>query len=396
MLISGVGKNSEGTNLRALILDDDQALCRLFSRLAAEVGFTPCPANSRAEFDREFHDGEPELVVLDLHLGDSDGIEVLRFLSTAGYVKPIILISGADPRVLMASSRLGKELHLNIVGVLGKPARAAELRAAFAAAFATMQPLSLERLQGAIAADELLLEYQPIVDAHTRLPVCFEALLRWSHPTLGRVSPDRFIPLAERDPDTIAALTDWVVRNAARAAVELENAGFRMPIAVNISAQNVRDLDFPERLQAIVRDMKLDPSRLIVEVTETAAFGDPVRTTDVLVRLRLKGVDLAIDDFGTGYSSLSALKHLPFSMLKIDKSFVTDIATSRDSYAIAKSVADLARNMGLSTIAEGVETEDAARILTEFGVDQLQGYLISYPLPLPRLLVWLKNGARGD
>jgi len=128
-------------------------------------------------------------------------------------------------------------------------------------------------------------------------------------------------------------------------------------------------------------------------VTETAAFGDPVRTTDVLLRLRLKGVELAIDDFGTGYSSLSALKHLPFSMLKIDKSFVTDLATSSDSYAIAKSVADLAHNMGLSTVAEGVETEEAARILAGFGVDHLQGYLISYPLTLPRLLIWLKNGA---
>ena len=379
--------------MRALILDDDQALCRLFSRLAAEVGFAPVPTTSRAEFEREFHDSEPEMVVLDLHLGDSDGIEVLRFLSSAGFVNPIILVSGADPRVLMASGRLGKELHLNVVGVLAKPARAAELRAAFSAAYATLQPLSLDRLNSAIQADELLLEFQPIVDAVTRLPVCFEALLRWSHPTLGRVSPDRFIPLAERDPACIAALTDWVVRTAARAAVELEAAGFRLPIAVNISAQNVRDLDFPERLQAILRAAQIDPSRLIVEVTETAAFGDPVRTTDVLVRLRLKGVELAIDDFGTGYSSLSALKHLPFSMLKIDKSFVTDLATSRDSYAIAKSVADLARNMGLSTVAEGVETEEAARILTEFGVNHLQGYLISYPLALSRLLVWLKNGA---
>ncbi|MEI9984298.1 MAG: EAL domain-containing response regulator [Aliidongia sp.] len=379
--------------MRALILDDDQALCRLFSRLAAEVGFTPCPTTSRAEFDREFHSAAPELVVLDLHLGDSDGIEVLRSLSTAGYVKPIVLVSGADPRVLMASSRLGKELHLNIVGVLAKPARAAELRAAFTSAYAAIQPLSVDRLLTAIQSDELMLEFQPIVDAQTRLPVSFEALVRWSHPTLGRVSPDRFIPLAERDPNCIAALTDWVIRNAVRATVELEAAGFRLPVAINISAQNVRDLDFPERLQAIVRTAQIDPSRLIIEVTETAAFGDPVRTTDVLVRLRLKGVDLAIDDFGTGYSSLSALKHLPFSVLKIDKSFVTDLASSRDSYAIAKSVADLARNMGLSTIAEGVESEEAARLLTEFGVNQLQGYLISYPLPLPRLLVWLRNGA---
>jgi len=384
-------KAEKGGVVRALILDDDPALCQLFSRLAADVGFIPRSTTSRAQFDLEFHDAVPELVVLDLHLGDTDGIEVLRFLSAAGYVKPVILVSGADPRVLMASSRLGKELHLNIAGVVAKPARAAELRDVFAAAYATIQPLSLDRLLAAIPADELELEFQPIVDAKSRKPVSVEALVRWAHPTLGRIAPDRFIPLAERDPACITALTDWVVRSAARAAVELAAAGYLLPVAINVSAHNVRDLEFPERMQGILRSMKVDPGRLMVEVTETAAFGDPIRTTDVLVRLRLKGVDLAIDDFGTGYSSLSALKQLPFSVLKIDKSFVSDLTTSRDSYAIAKSAADLARNMGLGTIAEGVENEETARILSEFGVDHLQGYLISYPLPLARLLLWLRN-----
>jgi EAL domain-containing protein (putative c-di-GMP-specific phosphodiesterase class I) len=378
--------------VRALILDDDHALCRLFSRVAADVGFSPCAVTSRAEFDVAFHAAIPELIVLDLHLGETDGIEVLRFLSSVGFVKPIVLVSGADPRVLTASTRLGKELHLNIAAVIPKPARTSELRDAFGAAYAGIQPLSLERLQEAIAADELLLEYQPVVDASTRRPVSVEALVRWAHPTLGRISPDRFIPMAERDTACIKDLTDWVARTAARAAYELEAAGLRLPVALNVSAHNIRDLEFPERLQAIARAAQIGADRLMVEVTETTAFGDPVRTTDVLVRLRLKGFELAIDDFGTGYSSLSALKHLPFTMLKIDKSFVTDLLTSRDSYAIAKSVADLARNMGLSTVAEGVETEETAQLLTEFGVNHLQGFLISYPLPLTRLLVWLRNG----
>jgi len=386
----------KGSVVRALILDDDPALGRVFARLASEVGFTPCSTTSRGQFDLEFHDTTPELVVLDLHLGDTDGIEVLRFLSSAGYVKPIILVSGADPRVLAASSRLGRELHLNIAGVVAKPARAAELREIFSAAYATIQPLSLERLVAAIAADELELEFQPIVDAHTQKTVSVESLVRWAHPTLGRVSPDRFIPIAERDLACITSLTDWVIRAAARAIIELDAAGHRLPVAINVSAHNVRDLDFPERLQNIVRSLQVDPSRLIVEVTETAAFGDPVRTTDVLVRLRLKGVELAIDDFGTGYSSLSALKHLPFSVLKIDRSFVSDLTASHDSFAIAKSVVDLAKNMGLATVAEGVENAATALILTEFGVDHLQGYLISYPLSLSRLLLWLRDSAAAS
>lgn len=381
--------------MRALIFDDDPALCRLYSRVAAEAGFAPCAASTRAEFDQEFRDGIPELVVLDLHLGETDGVEVLRFLSGTGYVKPIILVSGADQRVLTTTGRLARDLHLNIAGVLAKPARINELRDTFEAAFAAIQPLSLERLRAAIAADELELDFQPIVDAHSRQAVSVEGLVRWAHPTLGRISPDRFVPMAERDPACITSLTDWVVMTAARAAAEMTRAGVDLPVAINISAHNARDLTFPERLQSIARSMQVDASRFCVEVTETAAFGDPVHTADVLLRLRLKGVALAIDDFGTGYSSLAALKQLPFSILKIDKSFVLDLLTSRDSYAIAKSVADLAKNMGLETIAEGVETEETARALTEFGVNQLQGYLISYPLPLSRLLVWFRNQGGG-
>ncbi|MEA2757046.1 MAG: hypothetical protein QOJ54_3335 [Aliidongia sp.] len=377
--------------MRALILDDDPALCRLFARLAEETGFTPCTVLTASQFAVEFSTCVPELIMLDLHLGDSDGVEVLRFLSDAGFVGPIILVSGADPRVLRASGRLGGEMNLNIAGIVSKPARVSELREILLAAYSSIEPLALERLLAGIATDELLLDYQPIIQASSRLPVSLEALVRWSHPTLGRISPDRFIPVAERDGDCMARLTDWVILNAARASVALEAEGFSLPIAINVSTLNIRDLEFPERFQNLTRSVRVDPSRLSVEVTETAAFGDPVRTNEILTRLRLKGVELAIDDFGTGYSSLSALKQLPFSALKIDRSFVSDLTTSPDSYAIAKSVADLARNMGLATVAEGVENEETARILTDFGVDNLQGYLFSRPLPLAQIVIWLRN-----
>jgi EAL domain-containing protein (putative c-di-GMP-specific phosphodiesterase class I) len=380
--------------LRALILDDDPALSRLHARLAEEVGFTACTIHTASQFAIEFSNCVPELIMLDLHLGDSDGVEVLRFLSDAGYAGPIVLVSGADPRVLRASGRLGGEMNLNIAGIVSKPARIAELREILLAAYAALEPLGLERLLAGIAADELVLEFQPIVQASSRLPVALEALVRWSHPTLGRISPDRFIPVAERDGDCMAKLTDWVILNAAMASAALEAAGFSLPIAINVSTLNIRDLEFPERFQRLTRSVRVEPSRLSVEITETAAFGDPVHSNEVLTRLRLKGVELAIDDFGTGYSSLASLKQLPFSVLKIDRSFVSDLTTSPDSYAIAKSVADLARNMGLATVAEGVENEDTARILTDFGVDNLQGYLFSRPLPLAQIVIRLRNTVR--
>jgi EAL domain-containing protein (putative c-di-GMP-specific phosphodiesterase class I) len=204
------------------------------------------------------------------------------------------------------------------------------------------------------------------------------------------------LPAAEADRTVIDALTDWVIDAAVDAWQLLHDRGLNMPIAVNVSTQNLHDLMLPDRVARRMEAAHMPASQLCLEITETAASRDTARMMDVLTRMRLKGMELAIDDFGTGYSSLKALRLLPFSEIKIDRSFVADIATSRDSRVIVKSIIDLASNLEMKTVAEGVETEDAARLLEEMNVDAMQGYLIARAMQIEAVPAWLAVWAQRD
>ena len=163
------------------------------------------------------------------------------------------------------------------------------------------------------------------------------------------------------------------------------------PLAVNISAGNLHDLTLPDRLEQRLRAGAMPARHLCLEITESVAFKNAARTMDVLSRVRLKGMQLSLDDFGTGYSSLKMLRQMPFTEIKIDQSFVADATTSRDSRAIVKSIIDLAANMDMACVAEGVETEDTAALLEQLGVRDLQGYLIARPMPLAAVPAWLAS-----
>lgn len=164
---------------------------------------------------------------------------------------------------------------------------------------------------------------------------------------------------------------------------------------MNLSAKNLRSLDFPDQIAALVADLGASPADLTLEITESAATEDPNVTIDILTRLRLKGFGLAMDDFGTGFSSLKALLNSPFSELKIDKSFVANALTSREARVVVKQVARLARDLGLKTVAEGVETQSVVDQMLEFGVDSIQGYHISRPLQADQLPAWLADWSQA-
>jgi len=282
-------------------------------------------------------------------------------------------------------------MGLDIAAAFTKPIRLDEITTLFVRLAQQLRPLSSERVLDGVHANELFLEYQPIVERRPRSVIMLEALVRWNHPAHGRLAPDKFIPLAEESAETIDALTDSVLAMAARDYVRFRAAGIETSIAVNVSGKNLDQLDFPDRVESILRQAQVPPERFSLELTETVASSDHVNNMDVFSRLRLKGFGLAIDDFGTGYSSLKRLRQLPFSGIKIDRSFVADLLTSRDSAAIVKSVADLARNMQLDCIAEGVETEQIAQILESFGVRKQQGYLFARPQSAERIETWLKE-----
>jgi EAL domain-containing protein (putative c-di-GMP-specific phosphodiesterase class I) len=247
----------------------------------------------------------------------------------------------------------------------------------------------LSELRRALEANELQLHYQPKVDLKTRTVVGAEALLRWPHPKRGPVSPAEYIELAEQT-GIIRPLTRWVLDRAADEASSWARAGRPLPVAVNVSQRSLHDMRLIEEVQEALDAHGLPPSRLQVEVTESAVMNDRKGAEEVLRGLTSRGVEVSIDDFGTGYTSLGLLRNLRVAELKIDKSFVQGMAgdTGEDT-AIVRSTADLAHNLGLTVVAEGVEDEWTLDLLASFGCDQAQGYHIARPMASAAFLSWL-------
>jgi len=244
-------------------------------------------------------------------------------------------------------------------------------------------------LQDAISGSQLVLHFQPKACVRTGAIAGVEALVRWEHPSLGLVAPAEFVPLAERS-GLGRLLTLEVIAQALRAQHDWRAQGLHVPVAVNTSAATLLDVRFPDDVAGLLERWDAPAGVLSLELTEDTIMTDPERAQDVLARLSELGIDLSLDDFGTGYSSLAMLKRLPVRELKIDRSFVTDMLGVPGDAAIVRSTVDLARNLGLRVVAEGVETPDAWERLGEWGCDLAQGFLISRPVPEGELLGLLR------
>jgi EAL domain-containing protein (putative c-di-GMP-specific phosphodiesterase class I) len=243
-------------------------------------------------------------------------------------------------------------------------------------------------LARAIANDELRLDYQPKVDVRSGGVTGVEALVRWQHPTRGRLGPDSFIPLAEQS-GLISDLTRWVMSTAVDQWRRWQAIGLEISIAINFSARNLDEIDSPDVLERLCRSVDVPCSQFIIEITESAAASDEIKMMDIATRLRLKGFRISIDDFGTGYSSLVQLQRLPFSEMKVDKSFVLQCTAASESLIIVKSIVDLAHNLNLKVVAEGVETLEVLEQLRRLGCDLAQGYYIGRPMEGVRLPAWV-------
>jgi len=253
--------------------------------------------------------------------------------------------------------------------------------------------LSLEHaLRRALEQKELELHYQPKVEMVSGRVTGIEALARWCHPTEGWISPQRFIPVAE-ETGLIQALGEWALREACAQNKRWQDAGLPpLTVAVNLSAQQLRQPGLEGAVARILEETGLDPRYLELELTESAVMESPDATAETLHRLKALGLSIAVDDFGTGYSSLSHLGRFPFDTLKIDRSFVSDITTAPDHATIAMTIIAMAASLRLTVVAEGVETTAQAAYLRARGCDQLQGYLFSRPLPAAELEHLLREG----
>lgn len=239
-----------------------------------------------------------------------------------------------------------------------------------------------------IESGELTLDFQPIEDLKTKRVCGVEALVRWIHPELGLIMPNEFIGAAE-DSGLIEALGDWVLKNAAQKLLALHQQGFEIWCSVNCSPGQLLNPDFPKKAQDTLREVGLDSKWIEFEVTEYAAIDNMKRTVEALDELRQFGCTIALDDFGTGYASLNYLRQLPVDVLKIDKSFVTDLLYDKSSHMIVKAVIDLAHALGLVVHAEGIETKEQRDALIHMGCDRLQGFWFAKPLGHHTLLAWL-------
>lgn len=410
---------------RLLILDDDPLTGQTIANIATMAGVEARYVDEPKTFFQQVRDWQPDFIALDLVMPRMDGVQVMVELARLGCHAEIIISSGVGGRVLDAAARSAAEHGLNIAGVLAKPFSPTRLRALLkrdssavstaAAGPAAPDPatpedtdISHQDLLSALENQQITLVYQPKINCRTGLLAGFEALARWTHPRHGPVAPDRFIPLAERY-GLIDQLTESVMVQGLRWLSHLprqldDSADFNylrrrlreITLSINISASSLNNIDLFERMDEYCQSMGIRPDRLIFELTESCAMEDPISSLDILTRLRMKGFHLSIDDFGTGYSSMLQLARLPFSEIKIDKSFVMTAAESKESRTVIKTIIDLGHGLGLYTSAEGIESDETLEYLRSIGCDLAQGYAIARPMPPDAVLAWLRKGRLSD
>ena len=380
-------KPSDGAAGRLLVVDDEAVPRLIVARAAATLGIAADGAASLAEAVARIEAVAYDVVVLDLGLRDHDGIELLRCLRQAGSDAVLVFVSGFDERVRQAAARLAAALGLRVAGTLGKPLLVDRLVALLRALPERTHAGNAEDgaeidpalLAAGIEGDEIVCLFQPKVTLRERRLVGVEVLTRWRSPALGLVRPDQFIPLAERA-GLIDRLTQRVMTQALALFRPWHAARPDLTLAINLSPVSLTDLSLPERICAALAESGVPAAALVLEVTEGAVMDDHLAAADILTRLRIRGVKLSIDDFGTGHSSLLSLLHLPFSELKIDQRFVATCLHDPEAPKIIRAIVSLARELGLQLVAEGIETEPVADLLTRLGCPVGQGYLFDPPL----------------
>ena len=394
-------------NRRLLVLDDDPAVGRTIHTMAERLNFEVRAVVDAKSFFETYLSWSPGYVVIDLVLPRIDGMEVLLELSRARSRARIVIVSGAGSRVLDAAHRAASESGLTVLGVLSKPFTMSKLSkillqpvqhfgqqadVAQAADPAEDQGIDEADLRRAIAEKAINVVFQPKIRCLDLALRGFEALARWTHPTKGVISPILFIPLAEKW-GLIDQLTEVVFEDAIEwLASSFRNASISM--AVNISTQTLNDIRLADYLADATRARDIDPQRVILEVTETGAMADPVTMVSLATRLRLKGFLLSLDDFGIGHSSLTQLARLPFSEIKIDRSFVRDLETNKESLKIVKAIIALGHSLNLRVTAEGVEDAGALASLSDMRCDLAQGYFIGRPMTREAIADWRRDRAR--
>lgn len=372
---------------RLLVMDDDPEVGTLFGQIAEQLGFEAVVLYDPETFFDKLKTFEPHVILLDLQMPGRDGIELLRELADTGSDAKIVIASGLDGRVISSAEEHGAALGLDIVGALGKPVMPRELETLLMRHKTVDKQVTAEQLERAIDNAQLVVHYLP--KATRKGPGRWiiegaEALVRWEHEEFGMLYPSDFIGLAE-DTGLIAGLTDYVFRAAMEQTRVWFANGLYMELGLNVSAQFLSDLEFPDRLLTLVKENNLDPSMVTLELNETSETVDPDVMRAIMARLRVQNVKLCLDDFGAGSSSLTHLYRMPFSEFKLDTTFVADLADSKDAQGLVEGLVYLASKLKLEVCAEGVEDEKTLNLLDRLGCHRVQGHHLG-PAVRPKAL----------
>jgi EAL domain-containing protein (putative c-di-GMP-specific phosphodiesterase class I)/ActR/RegA family two-component response regulator len=389
--------------IRSVLLVDDSAAQRAYAAaLCHELGIPDV---------REASNGQealamlaamtppPDLLIIDLEMPTMDGPELLSRLRERGVESPIIVASSRERALLHSVQDMGGGMGLCLLGALQKPMRLDSLSAILRnwdsvtdkrKQAASALPVDPEALSVGIDRGEIVVHYQPQIAVHSGEVHGVEALARWNHPTLGLVHPDQFIPIAEEH-GLIHRLTLQVM-NQAMLQTSMWNAeGMDLSVAINLSPVLLESPDLLQEIAGLQQCFGLRAEQVVLEITETSLMRDLSVALAVLTRLRLRGFGLSLDDYGTGFSSMQQLARIPFTELKIDRSFVHGVHERETVQVMLRSALDMAKRLGLNTVAEGVESLQDWRLLQEYGCTFVQGWLMAKAMPALELPVWARE-----
>lgn len=394
--------------LRILVAEDHDFQRRVMVDMLRNLGVSEiheadCGTEALETLERLDH--AIDVIISDLDMPRMDGMELLRHLGNLRCAASFVIASSMDRSLVRAVLTMAGAYNINLLGAIDKPPAPEPLARLLAAhdpdrnVRARSRPQGLqfgqEDVRAGLEQGQFVPFFQPKVELATGRVTGLEALARWRHPAHGLVSPYAFIDAIEEG-DLIGKLTRAMVEQATRCCRSWLDGDHDFGIAVNFSILSLTNAGLAERLTADVARQGLEPHHVTVEITETVAMTDVGGVLENLSRLRMKGFGLAIDDYGTGYSSMQQLDRSAATELKVDRAFVTGAGRQESSRVILQSSLQMAARLGLSTVGEGVETQDEWDLLREFGCDQAQGYLIARPMPAEEVGEWVDEWhARG-
>jgi len=385
--------------LNVLVVDDSDVQRNHVMNMCLEQGVTNVigAINGVDAIDKLLED-KFDLVFIDLEMPIMDGVELSRKIAKDKLAKSVIILSSKDPSLISSIGTMAESDGLTVLGTFKKPMQISDLENSLNRLTTHRDTNENHKIYNRLEVDDLIkgikekqitLFYQPKLTCKGLLLKGVEALARWDHPTLGFVSPVEFITAAEEF-GVISELTHYLFDIALKQKVQWRDHGINFHLAFNLSPLSLADDNLASNISSQVERHKIEPKEIVLEVTENAICGEISTAIETLAKLRLKGFKLAIDDYGTGFANAQQLSRVPATELKLDRILVDNVATRPQQLAILRSTVNLAKDLGLTTVAEGVENFDDFKLLLKLNVDLVQGYYFAKPMDAKDLVHWLQ------